>query len=336
MGVTIKDIAKIANVSITTVSRVLNNKSKGVSDQTRKRILEIVEEYNYVPNAVAKGLVTKKTNILGLIIPDITNPYHPEIAKGVEDTANEYGYNIILCGTNSDIQKENSYIRILKEHYVAGIIYNSNINVTDSTINLLNSYNIPFVFVENDTEHKEIMRVYTDGQEGMEKLTKYLIKMGHKKIAYLAGPKNSYNTEKRLLGYKYALESEGIPIDDKLIKHARISNRSNGYELTKELLKEKRQFTAIACFNDLMAVGALQKLKERGIQVPVDISLTGYDNVYVTKITTPKITTVEQPAYEMGCEAAKILIQNIESNVMPKKPIRFEPILKIRESVKIL
>lgn len=333
MAVTIKDIAQKANVSITTVSRVLNNKSKGVGEETRKKILDIVEEYNYVPNAVAKGLVTKKTNILGLIIPDITNPYYPEIAKGVEDTANEYGYNIILCGTNNQIEKENNYIRILKEHYVAGIIYNSSYSVNETTMKQLSNTNVPFVLVENDADSKDIMRVYTDGEVGMEKLIDYLVEMGHKHIAYISGPKDSYTAAKRLKGYREALSSHGIEVEEHLIKYGQ-PTRSNGYDLTKELLRSKAKFTAIACFNDLMAVGALQKLRHKGIQVPLDVSVTGYDNVYVTKITTPKITTVEQPAYDMGCEAARMLIEKIENNKIPNSPIKFEPKLKIRESVR--
>lgn len=335
MAVTIKDIARKANVSITSVSRVLNNKAKGVSEETRNKILKIVEEENYIPNAVAKGLVTKKTNILGLIIPDITNPYYPEIAKGIEDTANERGYNIILCGTNSMEENEHKYIRILKEHYVAGIIYNSSHYVSESTFKELDATDIPYVFIENTPRKQDKMRVYTDGEIGMEKLIDYLISMGHKKIAFLSGPEQSYTVKARLEGYKKALSKHGLAIYEDLIKYGE-STRAGGYEMTKALLKEKAKFTAIACFNDLMAVGALQKLHEKGIGVPVDISVTGYDNVYVTKITTPKITTVEQPAYDMGCEAAKILIDNIENNKKPTKAISFEPKLKIRESVKKL
>lgn len=333
MAITIKDIARKADVSITTVSRVLNNKSKGVGEETRKKILKIVEEENYIPNAVAKGLVTKKTNIIGLVIPDITNPYYPEIAKGVEDTAAEYGYNVLLCGTNNLVENEHKYIRILKEHYVAGIIYNSAQYVSEETFNKLERTEMPYVFIENTPLKDKNMRVYTDGEVGMEKLVDHLIEMGHKHIAFLSGPADNYTTKARMTGYKKALKKHGIEVDEELIKYGE-STRASGYEMTKALIKEKKKFSAVACFNDLMAVGALQKFHEKGISVPVDISLTGYDNVYVTKITTPKITTVEQPAYDMGCEAARILIDHIENDTKPTKAVSFEPKLKIRESVK--
>lgn len=333
MAVTIKDIAEKANVSITTVSRVLNNKSKGVGEETRQNILKIVEELNYVPNAVAKGLVTKKTNIIGLVIPDITNPYYPELAKGVEGTANEYGYNILLCGTNNEPEKESNYLRILREHYVAGIVYNSSNHVKDSTIGQLNNANIPFVLIENETSQADVMRVYTDAKLGMMKMVDYLISMGHRKIAYLSGPEDSYSASIRYEGYREALFNHGIPFDESLVQFG-APTRADGFELTKKLLKSKANFTAIACFNDLMAVGALQKLKTKGIQVPLDVSVTGYDNVYVTKITTPKITTIEQPAYEMGCQAAKMLIEKIEGNTLPNKTSMFDITLKLRESVR--
>lgn len=334
MEVTIKDIAEKAGVSITTVSRVLNNKTKGVGEKTRKKVLEIVEELNYIPNAVAKGLVTKKTNILGLIIPDITNPYFPEIAKGVEDTANEYGYNIILCDSNNVTEKEKNYIRILREHYVSGIIYNSFYKVGEDTIKSLVNTRMPFVLVETNTTRYNSPCIYTDGEVGMSKLISYLIDMGHRKIAYISGPLESYSAEQRLAGYKSALINNGIEIDESLIEYGD-TRRASGYDITDKLMSKELDFTALVCFNDLMAVGALQRLQDLGVRVPDDISLAGFDNIYVTKITNPKITTVAQPAYDMGCEAARVLIEKIEKRAEANKnKIVFEPILKIRDSVK--
>lgn len=333
MAVTIKDIAKKANVSITTVSRVLNNKSKGVSNETRENIWKIVDELNYVPNAVAKGLVMQKTNLIGLVIPDITNIYYAELSKGIEETADAYGYNILLCGNNITPKHEQKSLRILREQNVAGIVYNSSFNIPEEIVSTLEGASQPFVLVENEGHNDDAMRVYTDSKNGMMKIVEHLIEMGHKRIAYLSGPKDIYSARLRLQGYKEALEKHGLQVDETLIRYG-LPNRADGFECTKQLLKSKCQMTAIACFNDLMAVGAMQKLRSKGIQVPLDMSLTGYDNIYLTKITTPQITTVSQPAYEMGCEAAKLLINKIENNNIPNSSTKMDVTLKLRESVR--
>jgi LacI family transcriptional regulator len=306
MYVTIKDIAKKANVSITTVSRVLN-KEEGVGDETRARILKIIEESGYRPNAVARGLVTKKTNTLGLILPDISNPFFPDIVRGAEDASNKYGYNIILCNTDDSLEKEKTCINILKEKCVDGIMYTSTIQTHTEHIKNLTDGNIPYVLLDRYFNDKSKPIVYTDGKLGMYKMATYLLENGHRKIAYISGPKESITAGMRFQGYLKALDSYGIELNKKLVRYGDYKMKS-GIECAKELLNFRNEFTAIICENDLMAVGALEVLNNMKIKVPDEVSITGFDNIFLSNVTFPKLTTVAQPTYDLGFKAAELLI----------------------------
>ncbi|MCR4430943.1 MAG: LacI family transcriptional regulator [Tepidanaerobacteraceae bacterium] len=331
MAVTIKDIAREANVSITTVSRVINNKNEGVSKETKDKILQIMKRLNYRPNSVARSLVTKKTHTLGLILPDITNPFFPDLVRGVEDTANIYGYNIILCNTDDDIAKEKTYIKVLKEKCIDGIIYTSTIKSENQNVKMLLKYEIPFVMLDRLIDIKGVPYIYADGESGMYEIIRYLIENNHRRIAYISGPMTNHTAIQRFEGYKRAMAEAGLSPDGDLIMEGNYKMRS-GYECMSEILKKKKKFTAVACANDLMAVGALECLRESGMKVPDDISVTGYDDIYVSNVVTPKLTTMAQPTYEMGCLAARILIKSIaEEN--HEKEVKLRPKLVIRESV---
>ena len=332
MGVTIKDIARKANVSLATVSRVINNKSEGVGPETRERILNIMKDLGYYPNRIARGLVTKKTNILGLVLPDISNPFFPSLARGVEDTANKYGYNIILCNTDNKTEKEETYISVLKENYVDGVIYTSVIRNKDKSIEMLLQSKIPFVMMDRSVNVTDIPEVFTDGVSGMQQIVEYLISNDHRRIAYISGPDNNSPSEQRLEGYMKALDHAGIPIDHTIMKDGDYKI-SSGYQCMTELLDKGEGFTAVACANDLMAVGALEAMKERGIRVPEDISITGYDDIYLAGVLTPKLTTITQPKYEMGCLAAELLIKLVQGEEIKDRQIILQPSLVKRESV---
>lgn len=332
MGITIKDIAKEAKVSIASVSRVINNKSEGVSVETRKRILDIMEKHNYVPSNLARGLVTKKTNIIGLILPDINNPFFPGIVRGVEDAANNYGYNIILCNTDDDQEKEKTYIQILKEKCVDGIIYTSALEATNKNIELLKDYKIPFVSIDRAIDLDQVPFIFTNGENGMFKIVEHIIENGHKNIAYIAGTKGAPTNHSRLEGYKKALKKHGIPINQDIIKYGDYK-LEGGQLCMKELLDSNIKFTAVACENDLMAIGALETLSTRKIPVPQGISITGYDDIFLTNVTCPKITTVAQPIYEMGSNAVDLLMKIINKEEVTNYKIILEPKLVIRDSV---
>lgn len=332
MRMTIKDIAKEANVSIASVSRVINNKSEGVSKETRERILDIIEKYNYIPSSLARGLVTKKTNIIGLLLPDINNPFFPGIARGVEDAANKNGYNIILCNSDDNQEKERTYIRILKEKCVDGIIYTSALRASNENVGLLKEYNIPFISMDRVIDLENTPYICTNGEEGMYKILEHIIESGHKQIAYIAGIKGAPFNHSRLGGYKKALEKYNIPFNPKLVKYGDYK-LEGGKASMEELLDSNTDITAVACENDIMAIGALHVLNNRKIKVPEEISITGYDNIFFTDLTYPKITTVSQPIYEMGFKAVELLMKLINKEDISDEKIILKPKIIIKDSV---
>lgn len=332
MSITIKDIARMADVSIATVSRVINHKNEGVSEETRSRILRIVKETDYYPNRIARGLVTKKTNILGLILPDITNPFFPGIARGVEDTASKYGYNIILCNSDNKSEKEETYINILTENNVDGIICTSVTGFNNERMKKHKQKKIPFVFLDRSLYRENIPVVYSDGTYGMYEMVKYVIKEGHRRIAYISGPEDNSSSAQRMTGYRQAIQMAGIPYDPDIVAIGSYQIK-DGNECMRRLLESGHDFTAVVCANDLMAVGALDELKSREIKVPEEISITGYDDIYAAGITSPKLTTVAQPVYEMGCYAVEQLVGLIRGEKLVQSEIRLKPELIIRQSV---
>lgn len=332
MGVTLKDIARLANVSTATVSKVVNHKDESFSKETIDRIRKIMDEMDYHPNYIARGLVTKKTNMLGLILPDITNPFFPEIARGVEDTASLYGYNLILCNTDDDEKKEREYFRYLKEKCVDGIIYTSAVNLIEKNIEILMGYKIPFVLLDRFAQIPDAPYIHTDSEKGMYDIVKYLIQNGHEKIAHISGPVGDITSQQRKNGYIKALEECGIEVDNLLIGEGNYKIKS-GKECMEKLLKSGLEFTAVACANDLMAIGALEVLKYRGIKVPDEISVTGYDDIYIASIISPKLTTVVQPKYDMGRICTEALIKLVRGEKLEHSKILLEHSLAVRESV---
>ncbi|EIV99403.1 LacI family DNA-binding transcriptional regulator [Thermoanaerobacter siderophilus] len=331
MAVTIKDIAKLANVSITTVSRVINNKSEGVSEETRNRILQLVKELGYQPNAIARGLVTKKTKTIGLIIPDISNPFFPDIARGVEDSAHIYGYNVFLCNTDDNLEKESEYINALKEKYVDGIIFTSSSIPKHEHITDLIKSGIPVVIMDRRIDSEDIYGVFLDNYEGGYIATKYLIDLGHKRIGCITGPLYISNAIERLEGYKRALVDNEIEVDNRLIFEG--DYKINSGIIGAEKLLE-HEVTAIFASNDLMAYGAYKAIRSYGYKIPDDISVVGFDDIQLSQILEPQLTTIRQPAYDMGLTAARMLIKLIEGKKMNKKIANFRPQLIIRQSTK--
>lgn len=318
MSLTIKDIARMAGVSTATVSRVINNNNSGFSEDTKEKILKIMEENDYRPSSLARSLVTKRSNIIGVLLPDISNPFFPDLVKGIEDTANIMGYNIILCNSNDDVKKEEEYLKILREKYVDGIIYTTVISTEEEGLKRIIDYKIPCVLLDRSINHNNIPLVYVDSEISMYNITKYLIEKGHSKIAYISGPLYSASPNLRLVGYKKALKEANIKIDNALIKEGNYKF-DGGKECMLALIKEGLNFTAVACGNDVMALGAIEALKENNIKVPEDISITGFDNIFTSSLITPALTTVSLPIYNMGCTAAKQLINLIEGKRIKKK-----------------
>ena len=328
--VTIKDIAALAGVSKTTVSKVLNNKDEKISNATRQKVLDIVKQKNYIPNKMAQSLVTKKTKTIGVIIPDIRNPFFTDIVRGIEDKAFKEGYNIILCNTDECEEKEVKAINTLIEKMVDGIIFAPS-SKGDSNLSDYNGLTKPIVLVDKKLNIKNLKGIVTlDNKEGTYLATNLLVENNHKKILYLSGPLKNKISKDRLKGYKKALKKAGIKYDESLVLKGEYSLEW-GYEIIKKL--KYINFTAICAGNDLIAIGAIKALKERNIRVPKDVSVVGFDDIETSSIINPQLTTIKQNSYSMGYESANILIKNLEKKSFNNiEKITFKPELIIRDS----
>lgn len=312
MKITIKEIAKEAGVSIATVSMILNNKDKNITNATRMRVLDVVKKHNYVPNAMAGSLITQRTHLVGLILPDITNPFFPGIARGAEDKANESGYSIIFCNTDDKLEVEEKYIETLTKKMADGIIIAHSSN-SEKMSEILERCKVPIILIDRDFYSNNIRgKVLVNNYEGAYKGVTYLISNGYKKVAYLSGSLKTRTAQDRLEGYKKALTDNNIKYNKTLVKHGeyRIEWGRDG---VKELLSEQENCDAIFCGNDLIAIGAIKELKEKGYNIPEDIGVMGFDDIYLAGLVEPSLTTVRQPNYKMGYKAMELLLENLNN-----------------------
>lgn len=334
MKVTIKDIAKRSGVSATTVSRIINNKAEGIRQETRERVLKVIEEMNYRPNSIARSMVTKRTNTIGLIIPSITNPFFPEVVRGVEDVANASQYNVFLGNTDSSFRKEVDYLELMKEKNVDGIIFTGPHESQDEEFyDSMQEYKIPIVLMDRGQQVEHFSGVYTDNVKGGYLATKHLLDLSHRRIGLITGPSNTFSSHERLQGCVKALHEYGLPVDESLILSGNYL-LEEGYEAAKVLLQ--KQVTAIFAFNDLMAYGVYRAAFEMGLSVPEDLSVVGYDNLPYNQLLVPPLTTIDQSAYQMGETAAKLLLNELNNKKAEKKQVIKEPTLIIKGSTQSL
>ncbi len=328
MKTTIKDIARMAEVSTATVSKIVNHKDKNISEATRQRVLAVIKEYNYVPNRVASSMITKKTHSIGLVIPDIANPFFPEIARGVEDIANKYGYHVILCNTDNDLKKEEGYIAMLQEKMVDGIILTASSMRTGDSLDL-SRIHVPVITVDRNIEGSKIKgKITVDNASGAYEAVTYMLKKGYKRILHLAGPFTSGPSRERYRGYLEAHKDLSIDVSEELFIEGFYTS-DWGYRGIKEILDKNIAFDGVFCGNDLIALGAMKALKETGHKIPEDVAIVGFDDIYMTTMIEPKLTTVNQPNYQMGYKAAQMLIDFIEDKTVDKK----EDILRNRDII---
>lgn len=314
---TISDIAKLANVSKSAVSIVLNNKS-GVSEKTRSKVLEIIEKYNYNPSQIAQSLVVRETKSIGLIIKEIDNPYFAKLMRGVYDQCSHYGYSVLLGSSELSADRETEIIKTLVSKRVDGLII-SPLQGEESDFsylhNLLND-NYPVVVLGIITNYSTNF-VDIDNIKAAYDAVTYLIQHGHKKIAYFAGPVHSGHGQRRLEGYKQAMIDHNLQIDKNYIIQVE-PYAPNGYEAGKELFSKKIELpTAVFCYNDLVAIGLINALTEIGIDVPNSVSVMGFDNIDFSKYVKIPLTTIQMPAYDIGKSAADLLIKQINNSTAP-------------------
>lgn len=327
MIVTIKDIAKKTNFSYATVSRALNSKP-GISKKTREIILAEAEKMGYQPNGLARGLVMKHTNTIGLVIPDIVNPFFPEIARGVEDTASILGYNVFLCNTSWDIDKERSYIKALLEKRVDGIIIKPACDRSCSYSNI----NIPMVLLNKMPKEEKHSYIEVDNFKGGYLATKHLIEAGYKRIAFLGGIEDSYSTIERLDGYMRAFKEHNYKIDKSLIVYGDY-NFKTGYANIKKLMGLESPPDAAFAVNDFNALAVIQYVGELGLSVPDEFGIIGFDNIQYAAFPQIQLSTISQPKYEIGKYAAEALINQIHNKTAKfMQKIILEPELIVRKT----
>ncbi len=313
---TINDIAKLAGVSKGAVSYVLNNK-QGVSEEVRDRVLRVIEEYGYRPNKLAQALAGKKTNFIALVIPDISDVFYAKIIKGVEITLSKNGYFLNLYSTHANPEKEQEVFDFLNTGFVEGaivMVYHLEKDFIDKIIDL----KIPCVFIGYPYGDDKIYSLAVDNEEGGFKATEYLISLGHKKIVFIHGSKEAWDSEFRFRGYLKALEKYNLPFNEKLVLRGDFT-REGGYRAVKEFLRVSEEFTAIFSANDHMAFGAIKALKEEGLKVPEDISIMGFDNIEASALSNPPLNTIMQPIYQLGEMSAKILLRLLSGENLEQK-----------------
>ncbi len=328
MRVTIADVANRAGVSAQTVSRVINNKGE-ISAETRERVLTVIQELGYRPNRIARSLATQQTYTIGLVIPDIANPFFSELTRGAEDAAWEMGYNVLLCNTVETDQREKSSLHLLEETRVDGVIVCSSRQDDDQLFPVLRSF--PAAVLVNRIAPAEVAGVVrTDDHLGGRMAVQHLLAGGRRKIAFLAGPHRSHSGVERLRGGMEVLHENGMEICENWQIFG-APKRKAGYEAVINLLQLHPEINAIICHNDLMAVGALQACTELGLSVPGDIALVGFDDTVYSRVVCPPLTTIGVSKVELGMAAARMLFERIQGTCH-RNEVVFEPKLIIRGS----
>lgn len=324
----IKDIARLARVSHPTVSRALQN-SPLVNPKTAERIRKIAEEAGYRASAIARGLVTRKTRTIGLAVTTIADPFTSEVVSGIEQAANDHSYRVILADSNADPDREKEIVQAFAEQRVDGIIVTSS-RVGDLYLPLLSEMMVPIVLVNDQHPGAFVHSVMIANQEGARAVTEHLIGLGHRRIAFI-GDRYGYQSDtERCDGYKEALARAGIPAIPDLIVHGN-GKPEAGKRAMDGLLALKTPPTAVFCYNDMTALGAMRSIYAHGLQIPGDISVTGFDDLFLASYTQPTLTTVRQPMRHMGQLAMENLIK-LMSGEEAVAGVKVKPELIVRGS----
>jgi LacI family transcriptional regulator len=300
----ITEVARRAGVSTATASRVVSSADYPVSAATRERVLDAARALDYVPNALARGLLKSQIPLVGVIVHDITDPYFAEVVRGVEDAASPAGYLVITCSSERNAERESSYVRLLRQMRAAAVIFAAS-GLDDAALNAelprhlaaMREAGAAVVHLSPHALGEPEIRV--DNVGGIAAMVAALVELGHKQIAFLAGPDTLYVARERLAGYRRGLDDAGIEFDERLVVTTGFS-AEDGARAVDQLLAGEAQFTAILCASDLLALGALQRLHELGITVPRDVSVAGFDDISVAAMTAPSLSTVRLPPRELG------------------------------------
>ena len=331
MKITINEIAHLSGVSKATVSRVLNN-SKPVSEDIKKRVLEVIESTNFKPNAVARNLSLKKSHLIGIILPDLSNPVFSRIIAGIESYIRNLDYSLLITATDFDIEMKIQHIQILKDKGVDGLILITD-HGNDKFFEAMTNFKKPIIMVGSESSVDSIPVVKIDNHKASCEATHYLLELGHTKIAMIRGPlSDPQSGNERYEGFKQTLQKVGV-FDESLVAEGWYSF-DDGYKAMAHILSVDKTITAVFCACDLMAIGAMKCAMDNGIEIPSQISFIGFDDVEIARMYNPSLTTIKQPFEEKGKLAITTLIRMIEekelnppyhSEILPHK-------LVVRES----
>ncbi|MGG0187561.1 catabolite control protein A [Bacillus rhizoplanae] len=332
MNVTIYDVAREANVSMATVSRVVNG-NPNVKPTTRKKVLEAIERLGYRPNAVARGLASKKTTTVGVIIPDISNTFYAELARGIEDIATMYKYNIILSNSDQNKEKEFHLLNTMLGKQVDGIVFMGE-DITDIHVEEFKKSPVPIVLAASFDEQNITPSVNIDYTQAAYDAMKHFLEKGHTHIAFVSGPYvDKAGSAKKLQGYKQALEEAGIAYDEELVVDGDYTYDS-GMEALDKLWELAEKPTAVFVSSDEMALGVIHAAQDKGLNVPNDLEVLGFDNTRLAIMVRPQLSTVVQPMYDIGAVAMRLLTKYMNKETVEDHTVILPHSIKFRDSTK--
>jgi LacI family transcriptional regulator len=309
MACTLRDVAKRAGVSAMTASRVANGRH-GVGADAQQRVEEAIKFLNYVPNRISRGLASQRTKTIGLIVPDVVNPFFAPLVRGAEIAARRLGYRVLLCNTENDLRLEREYIENLITHPVEGLLLAPVNDQSAHSIFALCRGGFPLVLLDRSLPETDCDSVVCDNVGGARRMTEHLIALGHRDIAHLSDVEETSTGRERLAGYKDALVAAGIPFREELVFRTTV-DQMGGFRATQGVLALEKRPTVIFTINNMTAVGAMQELRERGLNVPLDIGLVCFDDVEHLAVLSPFLTVISQPAETIGSVGAQLLFERI-------------------------
>ena len=325
----IHTVAQLANVSIATVSRTINH-IPTVNPKMAKRVWEVIRELDYLPNTQARALVSGRSRLLGLIISEITNPFFPELIQGFEDVAVEHGYEILIGSTNYDPERMKRCIRRMVERKAEGVALMT-FGIEEPLLDQLADRKIPLVFVDVGPDRPDISLLQVDYHHGIRQAVQHLAVLGHRDIAFVTGPLRLHSAQSRLTAFHRAVQECGIVVDPKRIVEGD-HTMEGGIAAAEKLLDGGDLPTAVICSNDMTAIGVLHKAYRAGLRVPNDLSIIGFDNIHMTQMTIPPLTTIQMSCYELARAAVMALKAHVEGTPAPKREYPIQTQLVVRES----
>lgn len=309
MPITLRDVGRAAGVSAMTVSRVINGR-EGVDAETQRKVEEAIQALDYVPNRLARGLILAKTQTLGLIVPDVVNPFFSPVVRGAETTARKAGYRLLLCNSEGDLRLEREYIEDLVSHRVEGLLLAPANDRSRQSVSPLLRRDFPLVLIDRALPDLDCDLIVSDSAAGARRLVEHLVAVGHRDIAHVTDVDDTSTGRERLRGYREALEAAGIPYREELIFRTTV-DQIGGYRATQQVLDLDHVPTAIFTVNNMTVVGAMQALRERGMTVPEDMALVCFDDVEHLAVLSPFLTVIDQPAETFGSLGAQLLLERI-------------------------